>query len=195
MADEEKGSEEKVDFDFSEYDLLSTQGVTELAKSVEVDIQGTQESGNGKAGSDNLSEGAGISKEKKSKAKAAKVMESLRMSSRLDNGDDTKVADKATNKVEVKDAFLHKGKFHNPYSVLNTSDENLLDIASSLEVSLGYGWDEINNSLGSIKALERDRARSNNHAFSIPIECSSPLPYDSLRVDFFLRKIETPMML
>lgn len=185
MADEEKGSEEKVDFDFSEYDLLSTQGVTELAKSVEVDIQGTQESGNGKAGSDNLSEGAGISKEKKSKAKAAKVMESLRMSSRLDNGDDTKVADKATNKVEVKDAFLHKGKFHNPYSVLNTSDENLLDIASSLEVSLGYGWDEINNSLGSIKALERDRARSNNHAFSIPIECSSPLPYDSLRVDFF----------
>lgn len=75
MADEEKGSEEKVDFDFSEYDLLSTQGVTELAKSVEVDIQGTQESGNGKAGSDNLSEGAGISKEKKSKAKAAKVME------------------------------------------------------------------------------------------------------------------------
>lgn len=54
-----------------------------LAKSVEVDIQGTQESGNGKAGSDNLSEGAGISKEKQSKAKAAKVMEGLRMSSRL----------------------------------------------------------------------------------------------------------------
>lgn len=54
-----------------------------LAKSVEVDIQGTQESGNGKAGSNNLSEGADISKEKKSKAKAAKVMEGLRMSSRL----------------------------------------------------------------------------------------------------------------
>jgi hypothetical protein len=62
MSGEEKDSEEKVDFDFSEDDLLSTQELAELAKSMGVHIQVTQESENGKVGSNNLSEGAGESR-------------------------------------------------------------------------------------------------------------------------------------
>lgn len=45
------------------------------------------------------------------------------MSSRLECRDDIKVTEKAINRVEANDAFLHKGKFYNPFSVLNSDND------------------------------------------------------------------------
>jgi hypothetical protein len=116
-------------------------------------------------------------------------MEWLRRSPRLDNDDDTKVADKATNMAEARDVFLHKGNFHNSYSVLNTSDENLMDISNSLEVSLGRDRDEINKSVGSIKALKRNRARG-LIAILFPLPLNTFLPFPLILLEWMvLRKI------
>lgn len=80
-------------------------------------------------------------------------MEGVRRSSRLDSGDNTKVVDKATNRAEASDVFLH-----NPFSVLNFSNECLLDIALALGISLGKHSEEVSYTLDSIKALEKSRA-------------------------------------
>lgn len=85
-------------------------------------------------------------------------MEGVRRSSRLDSGDNTKVVDKATNRAKATDVFLYKSKSHNPFSVLNSSNECLLDIALALGISLGKHSEEVSYTLDSIKALEKSRA-------------------------------------
>jgi hypothetical protein len=72
--------------------------------------------------------------------------EGLRRSPRLEVGDDLNIIEKAINRAEAKDAFLHKDNCDNPFSVLNTEDV-LVDIANSLGVSLGNNNDEVELSL------------------------------------------------
>jgi hypothetical protein len=47
------------------------------------------------------------------------------------------VADKAISRAEAKDAFLNKGMNNNTFSLLDTNNEDLLDISNKLGVSLG----------------------------------------------------------
>jgi hypothetical protein len=46
------------------------------------------------------------------------------------------VADKAISRAEAKDAFLNKGMTNNPFSLLNTDNEDLLVISNKLGISL-----------------------------------------------------------
>jgi hypothetical protein len=64
---------------------------------------------------------------------------------------------KAINRDEAKDAFLNKGMNFNPFTILNSDDNLLIDIAEILKMDLGSNVDEINFSLNHIKNLERDR--------------------------------------
>jgi hypothetical protein len=40
-----------------------------------------------------------------------------------------KVADKAISRAEAKDAFLNKGMYNNSFSLLDSKNEDLLDIS------------------------------------------------------------------
>jgi hypothetical protein len=107
-------SDEKVDFDPNEDDLLSSQEFEEFAKDMEemhTDFQA-------KVG-EVLS--IPLSKEEKQDPVGKKSSETLvatsdgiRKSSRLEKNEDIKVADKAISRAEAKDAFLNKGMNNNP---------------------------------------------------------------------------------
>jgi hypothetical protein len=182
MLDNENDSEGKVDLYLSEDDLFSSQELVEFAKSVGVDIQGSYESGNAKVVSKNLGEGAGVYKDKKTKAKVVDMMEGVRRIPRLDNGDDTKVVGKAINRAEARNAFLHKGKFHKPFLVLISNDEILLGVAKTLDTSLGRDNEEAYISLYAINAFEESRSNFNSHPSHSPNIDSSLLPSEYLRV-------------
>jgi hypothetical protein len=81
----------------------------------------------------------------------------IRRSSRLETTDDMKIVDKATARAMAKDAFLTKGMFANPFSVLNLDNHVLLSIASDLDMELGNSVDESISNLELIKSLELSR--------------------------------------
>jgi hypothetical protein len=99
-----------------------------------------------------------VGKDKKSKAKGKEMVEGFRRSSRLEAYEDVKVADMAISRAEAKDAFIHKGVSCNPFSVLNTDDDVVIDLAKNLDVGLGSNSSEVLESLALIKSLEAARA-------------------------------------
>ena len=68
-----------------------------------------------------------------------------------------KVADKAIFRAEVKDAFLNKGMNKNSLPLLDTNNEDLLDISNKLGVSLGPSDSVVMANLDLIKELELSR--------------------------------------
>jgi hypothetical protein len=68
-----------------------------------------------------------------------------------------KIADKATARAMAKDAFINKGTSYNPFSVLNTDNAVLMDIAHKLGVQLGSSINEAMENLDLIKSLEPSR--------------------------------------
>jgi hypothetical protein len=67
------------------------------------------------------------------------------------------VADKAISRAEAKDAFLNKGMNNNPFSLLNASNESLLDISSKIGVCLGPSVSSAIDNIELIKDLEMSR--------------------------------------
>jgi hypothetical protein len=96
-------------------------------------------------------------KGKKSLDMPNNISDGIRKSSRLEKNDDMKVADKAISRAEAKDAFLNKGMYTNSFSLLDTNNDDLLDIANKLGVSLGPSETAAINNLESIKDLELSR--------------------------------------
>jgi hypothetical protein len=68
-----------------------------------------------------------------------------------------KIADKATARAMAKDAFINKGTSYNPFSVLNTDNVVLMDVAHKLGVELGSSFNEAVENLDLIKSLELSR--------------------------------------
>jgi hypothetical protein len=150
-------SDEKVDFDPNEDDLLSSQELEEFAKDVEemhtdfqakvgevVSIPLTKEEKQDPVG-------------KKSSEILVSTSEGIRKSSRLEKNDDIKVADKAISRAEAKDAFLNKGMNKNYFSLLNASNEDLFDISNRLGVCLGPSDSSAMANLDLIRDLEMSR--------------------------------------
>ncbi|PWZ52177.1 hypothetical protein Zm00014a_041484, partial [Zea mays] len=81
----------------------------------------------------------------------------IRKSSRLEKNEDIKVTDKAISRAEAKDAFLNKGMNNNPFSLLNTSNENLFDISNRIGVCLGPSVSSAIANIELIKDLEMSR--------------------------------------
>jgi hypothetical protein len=153
----EEDSGGQVNLELSEEDLLSSQELAELAKSVGVNLQCSQESGNENCKAENTGDGVVAQRDKKGKAKMAEGFEGLRRSPRLEADDDLNITEKAINRAEAKDTFIHKGNCWNPFSVLNTKDAVLVDLANSLGVCLGNNKNEIELSLQDIKMLEETK--------------------------------------
>jgi hypothetical protein len=87
-------------------------------------------------------------------------VEGTRKSTRLEANEDIKITEKAISRAATKDAFLNKGTSSNPFSVLNSNDETLIEIADLLNVSLGKNKEEINLNLDEIKRMENERSIS-----------------------------------
>jgi hypothetical protein len=81
----------------------------------------------------------------------------IRRSSRLESNDEMKIADKATTRAVAKDAFMNKGISSNPFSVLNTDNSILMDVALKLGVELCSYFNEAMENLDLIKSLELSR--------------------------------------
>jgi hypothetical protein len=69
-------------------------------------------------------------------------VEGVRRSSRLESNDEMKIADKATARAMAKDAFINKGTSSNPFYVLNSDNDVLMDVAHKLGVELGSSYNE-----------------------------------------------------
>jgi hypothetical protein len=122
-------SDEKVDFDPNEDDLLSSQDLEEFAKDMEDDQMDFQskigEMISIPPGGEDLQEMKG----KKPLKNPISSSEGIRKSSRLKKNDVVKVTDKAISRAEAKDAFLNKGMYNNSFSLLDSKNEDLLDIS------------------------------------------------------------------
>jgi hypothetical protein len=153
----EDPANEDEEFHESEDDLLSSQDLEEFAKDDEGVIPPSQGKkikssvGNQKEGSDKMDS------EKHSVDMDVEYGDGIRRSSRLGTNDDMKIVDKATARAMAKDAFLTKGMFSNPFSVLNSDNHVLLSIASDLDIELGNSVDDSISNLELIKSLELSR--------------------------------------
>jgi hypothetical protein len=54
----------------------------------------------------------------------------------LEANEDIEITEKAISRAVAKDAFLNKGMSSNSFSVLNTSDNFLIEMADLLSVSI-----------------------------------------------------------
>jgi hypothetical protein len=86
-------------------------------------------------------------------------VEGIRRSSRLESNDEMKIADKATSRAMAKDAFINKGISSNPFSVLNTDNFVLMDVALNLRIELGSSFNEAMENLELIISLELSRKK------------------------------------
>jgi hypothetical protein len=153
----EDPANEDEEFHESEDDLLSSQDLEEFAKDDEGVIPSSQGK-NIKSPVGSQKEGSGkIDSEKHSVSMDVEYGDGIRRSSRLETTDDMKIVDKATARAMAKDAFLTKGMFANPFSVLNSDNHVLLSIASDLDIDLGNSVDESISNLELIKSLELSR--------------------------------------
>jgi hypothetical protein len=145
------------EFHESEDDLLSSQDLEEFAKDDEGAIPPVQGI-NLKSPVGNQTDGSGkMDTEKHSVGMEVEYGDGIRRSSRLETSDDMKIVDKATARAMAKDAFLTKGMFANPFSVLNSDNHVLLSIASELDIGLGSFVEESISNLELIKSLELSR--------------------------------------
>jgi hypothetical protein len=85
------------------------------------------------------------------------VAEGVRRSSRLESSEEMKIADKAAARAIAKDAFINKGTSYNPFSVLNTDNTVLMDVAHRIGVDLGSSFNDAVENLNLIKSLELSR--------------------------------------
>jgi hypothetical protein len=150
-------SDEKVDFDPNEDDLLSSQELEEFAKEVEEEQTDFQ----ARVGEMILIPSTEEEKQdlmgKKSSEVPVSTSDGVRKSSRLEKNDDIKVADKAISRAEAKDAFLNKGMNNNSFSLLDANNEDLLEISNKLGVYLGPSKSTTMANLDLIKELELSR--------------------------------------
>jgi hypothetical protein len=150
-------SDEKVEFDPNEDDLLSSQELKEFAK----DMEEMQTDFQAKVGEvlsipSAKDKNKGLVAKKTSEVQSS-VTEGPRKSSRLEKNDDVSVVDKAISRAEAKDAFLNKGMSNNPLSLLNASNEDLCDISNKLGVCLGSSESNVIANLDLIRELELSR--------------------------------------
>lgn len=150
--------DDKVNLEDSEEDLLSSQELEALAKSVGVDISTPQEEVDDKKEDAVTKKYNQAENEKKGKQKVGEQAEGPRRSPRLETSEEMNVTEKAISRAAAKDAFLSKGNSHNPFSVLNSSESELIDIANILNVDLGKNSREAESSLCHIKSLELVRS-------------------------------------
>jgi hypothetical protein len=85
------------------------------------------------------------------------LAEGVRRSSRLESNDEMKIADKAAARAMAKDAFINKGTSYNPFSVLNTYNVVIMDVAHKIGVELGSSFNDVVENLNLIKSLEHSR--------------------------------------
>ncbi|AQK57560.1 hypothetical protein ZEAMMB73_Zm00001d052635 [Zea mays] len=118
ISDEEQKldnlSDEKVDFDPNEDDLLSSQELEEFAKDMEEDQTDFQSKIGAMISIPPNDEIFHDGKGKKPLDMPTNIVDGVRKSSRLEKNDDVKVADKAISRAEGKDAFLNKENFGIP---------------------------------------------------------------------------------
>jgi hypothetical protein len=172
-SDEKEGAEGDVDFDESEDDLLSSQELDVLVKDMGVDITNSQEDKTSEKEDTDKQDMNIDEKNKKNKGKSADLMEGTRKSTRLEANEYLKITEIAISRAAAKDAFLNKGMSSNPFSVLSTSDNILVEMADMLNVSLGKNDEEIFLNLNDIKMIEIERY----------IDCKSDIvPDDALNI-------------
>jgi hypothetical protein len=146
-----------VDFDPNEDDLLSSQELEEFAKDMEEDPTDFQSKIGAMISIPPNDEMVLDGKNKKPLDLPANTADGVRKSSRLEKNDDVKVADKAIYRAEAKDAFLNKGMCSNSFSLLDSNNDDLIDLAYKLGVSLGPSDSDVIDNLELIKDLERSR--------------------------------------
>jgi hypothetical protein len=161
-ADVDKGYDDNLgndedDFNESEDDLMSSQDLEEFAKDDELVLPSSQEKGN-KMLAELQPEGAAqVIMEKKGADMEVEHVEGTRRSSRLVTNDEVKIADKATARAMAKDAFINKGMSSNPFSLFNSDNTVLMDIASNLGIEVGSSYADSVSNLDLIKSLEFTR--------------------------------------
>jgi hypothetical protein len=151
---------EKVDFEDSDEDLLSSQELNNFVKGMGVEIADDKELEMDEGELLKFQDEQQTVKDNKGKAKLVDQVEGTRKSSRLEGNEDIRITDKAINRAEAKDAFLNKGNNSNPFSILNSKNSLLIDIANKLGVNLGKGDNERLDNLEMIKCLDEERARA-----------------------------------
>jgi hypothetical protein len=168
-------SDEKVDFDPNEDDLLSSQDLEEFAKDMEEDQIDFQSKIGAMISIPPNDEVLQEVKGKKPLDMPTNISDGIRKSSRLEKNEDVKVADKAISRAEAKDAFLNKGMYTNSFSLLDSNNVDLLDIANKLGVSLGPSKSAVIDNLELIKDLELSRkilaiqaCKKNNSTLEVP---------------------------
>jgi hypothetical protein len=154
---EKEGFEGDVEFNESEDDLLSSQELDVLVKDMGVDVTNSQDEMISEKDDPEKHDMNKDERNKKNKGKGADPMEGIRKSTRLEATEDIKITDKAISRAVAKDAFLNKGMSSNPFSVLSTSDNILVEMADLLNVSLGKNDEEVCLNLNDIKMVETER--------------------------------------
>jgi hypothetical protein len=143
------------EFNESEDDLLDSQELEEFIKDDEFIPSPTQEKKRMNINvPDDAIKSAGV---KKGGAIEGDLAEGVRRSSRLESTEEMKIADKAAARAMAKDAFLNKGTSYNPFSVLNTDNAVLMDVAHKIGVDLGSSFNDAVENLNLIKSLELSR--------------------------------------
>ncbi|PWZ37968.1 hypothetical protein Zm00014a_006286, partial [Zea mays] len=143
------------EFNESEDDLLDSQELEEFIKDDEFIPSPTQEKKRMNINvPDDAIKSAGV---KKGGAMEGDLAEEVRRSSRLESTKEMKIADKASARAMAKDAFLNKGTSYNPFSVLNTDNVVLMDVAHKIGVDLGSSFNDAMENLNLIKSLELSR--------------------------------------
>jgi hypothetical protein len=154
---EKEGFEGDVEFNESEDDLLSSQELDVLVKDMGVDVTNSQDDMISEKDDPEKHDMNTDERNKKNKGKGADPMEGIRKSTRLEANEDIKITDKAISRAVAKDAFLNKGMSSNPFSVLSTSDNILIEMADLLNVSLGKYDEDVCLNLNDIKMIETER--------------------------------------
>jgi hypothetical protein len=149
-----QGNEDE-EFNDSEDDLLDSQELDEFIKDDEFIPSPAQEKKKMQLGT--VEEASKIAGVKKGGSMEGEVVEGVRRSSRLESSEEMKIADKATARAIAKDAFINKGTSYNPFSVLNTDNVVLMDVAHKIGVDLGSSYNDAVENLNLIKSLELSR--------------------------------------
>jgi hypothetical protein len=149
-----QGNEDE-EFNDSEDDLLDSQELDEFIKDDEFIPSPSQDKKEMLLS--NVEEASKSAAAKKSGPMEGVVAEGVRRSSRLESSEEVKIADKAAARAMAKDAFINKGTSYNPFSVLNTDNVVLMDVAHKIGVDLGSSFKDAVENLNLIKSLELSR--------------------------------------
>jgi hypothetical protein len=168
------------DYNESEDDLLDSQELEEFIKDDELVPSPPQEKKKMNTNiSDDVGKSVGV---KKGGSMEGDLAEGVRRSSRLESTEEIKIADKATARAMAKDAFINKGMSYNPFSVLNTDNAVLMDVAHKIGVELGSSFNDAMENLNLIKSLELSRKNL--------VVQSVKLNDDNSKVDFIASDVD-----